>query len=108
MPEILSCTCCGQGVCDTPEENVSHGQMPYPHDAGFGLCRECGGDPTADTSTDEGVKKRMGWQMTTFCEARFDLVRQNLKPQQQSHWDSLSYAKKCTVVLGLVRQGTIV
>ena len=73
MCEILTCTCCGRGLRDTPEENVSHGQVPYPHDTGFGLCRECGGDPTADMTTDEGIRKRMGWQMTTFCEARFDL-----------------------------------
>ncbi len=46
--------------------------------------------------------------MTTFCEARFDLLRRNFNPQQQSHWDGLSYAKKCSVVLGLVRNGTII
>ncbi len=108
MCELLTCTCCGGGVYDTPEENVSHGEVPYPHDTGFGLCRECGGDPTADMTTDEGVKKRMGWQMTTFCEARFDLLRRNLKPQQQVHWDGLSYAKKCSVVLGLIREGIII
>jgi hypothetical protein len=108
MCEILSCTCCGQGLCDTPEENVSQGQVPYPYDTGFGLCRPCGGDPTADMSTEEGVRKRMGWQMTTFCEARFDPIRRNLKPENQARWDGLSYAKKCSVVLGLVRDGTIV
>jgi hypothetical protein len=108
MCEVLNCTCCGRGLCDTPEENVSHGQSPYPHDTGFGLCRECGGDPTADTTTDEGVRKRMGWQMTTFREARFDLLRRNLNAENQAKWDGLSYAKKCSVVLRLVRDGTIV
>jgi hypothetical protein len=109
MPaEILTCTCCGCGLADTPEENVSHGQSPYPHDTGFGLCRECGGDPTSDMSTDEGVQKRMGWQMTTFCEARFELVQQNLKPESRAKWDRLSYARKCVVVLGLVHDGVIV
>jgi hypothetical protein len=95
-------------VRDTPEENVSYGEVPYPHDTGFGRCTECGGDPTADMTTDEGVKRRMGWQMTTFCEARFELLRQSLKPQQQSHWDGLSYAKKCSTVLSLLRDGTII
>ena len=108
MCDELTCTCCGRGLRDTPEENVSHGQVPYPHDTGFGLCRGCGGDPTADMTTDEGIQRRMGWQMTTFCEARFDVVRKNLKPQQQAKWDGLSYAKKCSVVLGLVREGSII
>jgi hypothetical protein len=106
MCETLACTCCGTGLCDTPEENVSYGQLPYPHDTGFGLCRDCGGDPAADTSTDDGVRKRMGWQMTTFCEARFELIERNLKPEALAKWDGLSYARKCAVVLGLVREGT--
>ena len=42
MSEVLACTCCGQGLSDTPEENVSHGQVPYPHDTGYGLCKDCG------------------------------------------------------------------
>jgi hypothetical protein len=109
MPEMfLTCTCCGEGFRDTPEENVSHGQVPYPHDTGFGLCRECGGDRAADTTTDEGVRKRMGWQMATFCEARFDLVRRHLHAGNRARWDALSYARKCSVVLGLVRDGTII
>jgi len=93
---------------DTAEENVSHGQTPYPHDTGFGLCRNCGGDASADMSTDDGVRRRMGWQMTTFCEARFDVLRRHLNPDNQVRWDGLSYAKKCSVVLGLVRDGTII
>ena len=108
MCDILTCTCCGTGVRDTPADNVSHGQTPCPHDTGFGLCRECGGDAAADMNTDEGVRRRMGWQMTTFCEARFDVVRRNLKPDNQARWDGLSYAKKCSVVIGLVRDGTII
>jgi len=50
----------------------------------------------------------MGWQMTTFREARFDLLRRNLNAENQAKWDGLSYAKKCSVVLRLVRDGTIV
>ena len=108
MCDILSCTCCGAGLRDTVEENVSHGQVPYPHDTGYGLCRDCGGDHTADTATDEGLRRWMGWQMTTFCEARFDVVRRNLKGEAQAKWDRLSYAKKCRVVLGLVKDGILV
>ena len=108
MPDVLTCTCCGRGLCDTPNENVSHGQVPYPHDVGFGLCRSCGGDPTADMTTEGGVRKRMGWQMSSFCEARFEPVRRGLKPENRARWDALSYARKCSVVLGLVREGTII
>jgi hypothetical protein len=108
MCDILTCTCCGIGLRDTMDENVSHGQVPYPHDTGYGLCRECGGDPTADTATEEGIRRRMGWQVATFCEARIDLVQRNLKSEAQAKWDRLSYAKKCCVVLGLVKDGTFV
>jgi hypothetical protein len=108
MCDILTCTCCGKGLPDTPEANVSHAEVPYPHDTGFGLCRQGGGDPNADMTTEDGVRKRMGWQMTAFCEARFDVVRKHLKPEQQAKWDGLSYAKKCAVVLGLVREGAII
>ena len=61
-----------------------------------------------DMTTDEGIRRRMGWQMTIFCEARFDLVQRHLKPENRVKWDRLSYAKKCSVVLSLVREGTII
>lgn len=108
MCQGLICTCCGRGLPDTPEANVSHGQSPYPHDTGFGLCRACGGHPMADMTTDEGIRKRMGWQMTSFCEARFELVKRSLKPENRARWERLSYARKCAVVLSLIREGAII
>ena len=84
------------------------GALPSPHDTGFGLCWESGGAPTADTRTGDGVRRRMGRQMTTFCDARFDVVRRNRKPESERKRDGLSHAKTCSVVLGLVCEGTII
>lgn len=64
-PEILTCSCCGSGIRDTPEENVHYGQIPYPDDTGLGMCKYCGGDPEADSLTDDGFKKKIGWATTT-------------------------------------------
>jgi hypothetical protein len=64
-------------------------------DTNFGWCRTCGSDPAAHMSTEEGVRKWMGWQMITFCESRFDPVRSNLKPEQQVRWGRLSRRTAC-------------
>ncbi len=55
--------------------------------------------------TDKAVRRRMGWMMTTFCEARFDVVRNALSPEHQARWDQFSYARKCSTVLEFVRRG---
>jgi hypothetical protein len=66
MARSLSCTNCGAGLRDTPEENTAYGERPYPYDEGRGQCRDCGGtkeEPTdADIDAapdDEAVNERM-------------------------------------------------
>jgi hypothetical protein len=72
------------------------------------MCTECGGDKNADDSSDEGFKRKMGWATITICEARFDVVRKNLSPKHQAHWDSCNYRKKCAIVLRLMEKGIII
>ena len=43
--------------------------------------------------TEKAARRKMGWAMTMFCEARFDIVRRHLSPEAQAKWDSISYAK---------------
>lgn len=105
---MLSCSCCGKGIRDNAEENVSFGKVPYPDDTGFGMCRECGGDDKADISTDEGWKKRIGWGLRMFYEARFDIVRKRLSEEARKKWDASSYRKKCLIIAEFVREGLMI
>ena len=101
----LTCSCCGTGL--SHEENVAKDKVPYPYDEGYGMCVSCGGDTTADTSTEEGIKKRLGWGLQTFYEARFDLVRKNLNEKNREKWDKCTYAKKVYIVMDFLEKGYI-
>ena len=103
MPERLTCTCCGSGVRDTPDENVSHGESPYPHDAGFGLCVECGGDKKAGD-----IRQRLGWAGTTFYEARFKTLRERLSEPNRRHFDAMPYERKVRIVARLIEKGAMI
>ena len=106
---LVACSCCGKWVEDTEAANTDFSKVPYPHDVGFGMCKECGGDKSVkDIKSEEGVKKKMGWAMQTFCEARFDVIRKSLKPENRAKWDRCTYAKKVMVVLGFVEKGSII
>jgi hypothetical protein len=100
---IVSCSCCGKGIYDNAKENVHFGMIPYPDDNGFGMCVECGGDKKS-----KDPKKRMGWGMVTFVEARFDTVRKSLNEKNQKKWDECTWEKKALVVLGLVEKGAMI
>jgi len=102
-PELLTCSCCGKGVWNTPEENTHYGEVPYPDDNGFGMCRECGGDDKA-----EDIQDKLGWAGRCFFEARFDVVRRGLNPENQVKWDRWSYEKKVAMVTRLVEKGTMI
>ena len=100
--EILTCGCCGRGVQNNEAENVHFGMIPYPDDNGFGMCRDCGGDPTA-----KGTKKKLGWAKTCFCEARFPVIRDALSDKGKANWDKATYAKKCFTVFTFVEKGIL-
>jgi hypothetical protein len=99
----LSCSCCGAGILNNAEQNVHFGLVPYPDDQGFGMCKDCGGDKDSDD-----IKKRMGWGMVTFVEARFDTIRKNLSEKNQKNWDRCSWEKKACIVLDFVEKGVMI
>lgn len=38
---IVVCGCCGNLIPDLQEFNVYYGMIPYPADAGYGMCAPC-------------------------------------------------------------------
>lgn len=100
--EILACSCCGREVPNDEEHNVSLGMSPYPHDTGFGMCTECGGDKKA---TD--FKKKIGWAACTFYEARFDIARNSLSAETQKKFDASPYELKCAFISRLLEKGIL-
>jgi hypothetical protein len=111
--EILNCSCCGSGVPNTPEGNVSFADAPYPHDTGYGLCRECGGEPVpagkkASEMSEAELRKSLGWASCTFFDARIDVLLKKLNEANRTKFEKMSYAKKVAVVAGLIEKGAMI
>lgn len=111
--EILSCTCCGKGIRDNAQENVSYGERLYSHDNGIGLCRECGGDDRVKAKpgkqlSEKAVRKRMGWASEMFFDARIEMLRKNLSAANVEKFEKMSYGQKCLIVSKMVEKGVIV
>lgn len=110
--EILICSCCGKGIEDTPEQNTVHGQVPYPHDTGFGMCVECGGDKTIGNDyanmTEEQFKKRLGWGMKMFYDARIEILQEKLSEENAEKFKALSYQRKCAIIAQMVEKGYMI
>ena len=100
---ILTCSCCGRGVRDTPKENVSYGEIPYPHDTGFGLCKSCGGDKDSDD-----FKTYIGFEGEIFFEHRFKILRKNLSEKNQQKFDEMTYEQKCYIIMKAVEDGIMI
>lgn len=104
MAEALSCDFCGKGIDDTPQENAWHGVVPYPGDLPHtGMCLSCAGDPEART-----VKKRMGWALTAFVDARIPIIRNALSSKNREHFEAMTYEQQANVVARMVARGVIV
>ncbi len=104
MPEALSCDFCGKGIYDTPQENAWHGVVPYPGDLPrTGMCLGCAGDPAAKT-----VRKRMGWALTTFVDARIPIIRDALSSANRASFEKMTYEQQANVVARMVARGVIV
>jgi len=105
--EYVTCSCCGKGIADTPEENLDHATRGQ--DTGYGNCRECFGEPPAKgervTMDEATVKRRLGWAGRTFYESRFDTVRKSLTPDNQAKWDACAYGKKVLIISQLIEKG---
>jgi len=108
--DVIVCAYCGRLIRNTPTANISYAQVPYPHDDGYGYCRECGGDPTVPTDDHSiaALKKRLGSMAISFYEARFEVLRQALSPSNAAKFEAMSYAKKIALVTRLVEQGTMI
>ena len=99
---ILSCSCCGHGLEDTPEENVAYGEVPYPYDNGYGMCKSCGGDKDSDD-----FKTFIGFQGQVFFESRFDVIRKALNEENQKKFDELTYDQKCHIIMKALEDGIL-
>lgn len=108
----VRCTCCGKDIPDDAEHNVSFGLSPNPHDVGYGECVECGGDKNAGkgekTLTEATVKRRLGWAGRMFYEARFEVLEKKLRPELAEKFKAMSYAKKVTVIAGMIERGHMI
>jgi hypothetical protein len=109
---MLSCSCCGTLLRNSPEENASYGQVPYPHDTGFGMCRDCGGDPKGAEKLEKAgadsaavARKAMGWAMAMFVDARISRLREALGEENRAKLDAMPYSKQAEVVCRMVESG---
>jgi hypothetical protein len=120
VDDILSCSCCGGGVRNNADENTVFGQEPYPFDYGYGMCRSCGGDnreplPAKATDISESAfRKRIGWAMETFYDARIDMLLGSdgkpgkLNDANREKFVAMPYWKKCDLIARLVQKGAII
>lgn len=106
--ELVTCSCCGNTIVNNAEENVVHGERPYPDDEGFGMCVRCGGDKKAEGEDEAAVKLRIGWAAQVFFESRFEVVTTRLSPVNAAKFSKMSYAEKIGVVEKLVTRGAII
>ena len=109
----VRCSCCGKDIPDDDEHNTDHGADPNPHDVGFGMCVDCGGDkrvtPTVGKKlTDAQVKRKLGWAGRMFYEARFDVLEKQLRPELAEKFRAMSYAKKMLIVAGMIEKGHMI
>lgn len=101
---MLTCSCCGTMIEDSPEQNTDFGKQPNPHDTGFGMCPDCGGDKNA-----ADVKKKLGWAACSFYEARFPILRKALtKPELIEKWEKSSYLQKCNWIGKMIEKGLMI
>lgn len=106
--KLVTCSCCGDTIEDTEEENVSYGLMPYPDDEGYGTCTRCGGDRKAQGDSDDQIKKRIGWAAQAFYEARFEILSKKLSPVNSAKFLKMNYGDKMNVVDKMINSGSLV
>jgi hypothetical protein len=90
-------------------ENNANGGTPLP---------ETPADPTAKQPnqlekggkkptplTDEALSRQLDSANLAFYEARFDIVRKKLCPENQAGWDNLPFTRKRLVIEDLIKAG---
>lgn len=100
---VVICSCCGRTIPDDPQHNVDHGTQPSPHDEGFGMCKECGGDAEAT-----GIRKRLGWATCAFYDARIKLIMEILSPEKRKKFAALPYERKAAWISEAVERGFMI
>jgi len=98
--EFLVCTCCGNTIANTLAENAWFGEVPYPGDAGTGMCWKCGGDPEAKSS-----RERLGFAVTTFVDARIPFVAERLSKTNRRRFFAMPYEDQAEFIMRLVKKG---
>jgi hypothetical protein len=97
----VKCSCCGELIKNSPEENTDFGQNSY--DEGFGMCFECGGDPNSDD-----IRTRLGWAGCTFFDTRIQIVRERLKPETCAKFTAMPYERQVAFIAHLIEQGVMI
>jgi hypothetical protein len=103
QPPYVTCSCCGELIENSADQNACFGIEPYPHDEGFGKCFACGGDPHS-----EDIRTRLGWAGRTFYEVRMSIVRERLKPETQAKFDALDYGRKVVFIGRCIEKGLLI
>lgn len=110
--DYVGCSCCGATIENTPAQNVYlllPDDEPYPCDDGYGMCRECGGDPDAEVSDDEQETRRaLGYAQCVFYDARIPKLRNALSEDKRVKFDAFPYWKKCRLVQHAVTEGLMI
>ena len=99
----VACSCCGKLIENSKEQNASFGEEPYPHDQGFGMCFECGGDPNSDD-----FRTKLGWAGQTFFDTRIRIVRKHLHPRNLARFDAMPYERQVGFVGYLIDSGVMI
>ena len=86
--DYVTCSCCGTLIPDTPEDNADHEKRGQ--DIGFGMCATC-----------------VDWSFDMIFQPMFETVRENLNPDNQAKWDTLSDTQKATAVQKLLDKGVL-
>lgn len=84
-------------------------------DDGFGHCKACYGDPTANPEAaktpqerEESVRKAQGWAGQAFFEARIAALRPLLNPSNLARFNAMPYEEQCDVIARLIENGAII
>lgn len=119
MAYWITCSCCGKGHLDTPEENIDYHDRGQ--DNGFGKCTECFGSGGADSESTfqdikdaeesgeaEAVEVLMGWATWNFYRARFGTLKAALNEDNQVKFEALPIWKKIRLIQDMVTEGRMI
>lgn len=98
MTAFLTCSCCGAGF-DASTDQAEPGE----HDAGFGVCMGCGGNPKA-----RKPRKRAGWAYCAFIDARIPVLREQLNETNRARFDGMSWEAQGRIIEKMIERGAMI